>query len=409
MPCGPGYEPSTINSEEIVRGGVSRAFNTIFTQGLYPWMFHPRNETDSFQPSLVNQPTFKSLDIKQTKKDTESTFKPLAGQLDESYELEVDTDGKASIRAASSIGVLRALETFTQLFYTYSNRRAFYTPYAPVSIKDAPMFPHRGVMMDTSRNYYSINAILRTINGCAASKLNILHIHVTDAQSWPLEIPSIPELSAKGAYCSELVYTPENVRLIQEYAITRGVQVIFEIDQPGHTGAIGWSHPELLTAYNYEPYTYMCAEPPCGQLRLNESAVDTFLDTLMDDLLPRLYPYSAYFHNGGDEIVANDSAIDPTVGTNDTEVVGRLLQEYTNKSLARVRKAGMTPMVWQEIPLQYNVTLGDDVVVNSWLGHSAVSNLTSMGYNVIDSNYHYLVRAHQPQMTGRNWVNTNLI
>jgi hexosaminidase len=386
-----GYEPSTISSETIVQGGVSRALSVIFTQGLYPWMFHLRNETDLFEPSLSRQTSLKKLAITQTGKDTSSTFKPLAGQVDESYGLTISTNGEATISAVSSIGILRALETFTQLFYTYSTGNAYYTPYAPVRITDSPVFPHRGVLLDTSRNYYSVSAILRTIDGCAASKLNVLHLHATDSQSWPLVIPSLPELSAKGAYRSDLVYTPADLKQIQEYGVARGVEVIYEIDQPGHISSLGWSYPELLTAYNFEPYTEMCAEPPCGQISLNNSAVDPFLDTLMDDLLPRLYPYSAYFHCGGDEINANDSAIDPAVGTNASDVVAALLQTYTDKSFARVRKAGLTPMVWEEIPLDWNVTLGSDVVVQSWLGPSSVSSLTSMGYKVVDSNFNYLV------------------
>lgn len=383
--------PPEINSKTIVHGGVSRALDTIFNHGLYPWMFHPRNETQSFQPNLSDRSFLKTLEITQTGKDNSSTFKPLAGEVDESYELSIKTDGKAAISAVSSIGVLRALETFTQLFYTYSNRHDYYTPYAPVSIKDAPKYTHRGLMLDTARDYYSVKSILRTIDGCSASKLNVLHWHVTDAQAWPLEIPAIPELSAKGAYHPDAVYTPADVRLVQEYGMARGVQVILEIDQPGHISSLAWSHPELLTAYEYQPYTAMCAEPPCGSLRLNDSAVDHFLDKVMDDLLPRVHPYSAYFHNGGDEIKASNSGIDPSVGTNNTAVVAKLLQTYTDKSTARVRKAGMTPMVWEEVPLDFNVTLGDDVVVQTWLGPDSVSKLTKRGLKVIDANYNYLV------------------
>lgn len=386
------YEPPTISSKTIVQGGVSRALNTIFTQGLYPWKFHPRNETESFQPSLSNRSHLTSLAITQTGKDNTSTFKPLDGQVNESYELTVGTDGKAALSADSSTGVLHALETFTQLFYMHSNRKAFYTPYAPVEIKDAPKLPHRGVMLDVSRNFFTVDTILRTIDGCAASKLNFLQFHATDGQAWPLEIPSLPELSAKGAYRPDLVYTPADLKRIQKYGVARGVQVIVEIDQPGHMSAVGWSYPELLTAYNYEPYTYMCAEPPCGQLRLNDSAVDTFMDTMMDDLLPRVLPYSAYFHSGGDEVLANNSAVDPSVGTNASDVMARLLQTYTDKAFARVRNAGLTPMMWEDLPLQWNVTLGDDAVVTTWLGNSSVAKATSKGYKVVDANNKYLVR-----------------
>ena len=376
---------------------MKSALRTIFNHGLYPWMFHPRNETRSFQPSSSDRSFLTTLEITQTGKDDLSTFKPLAGEVDESYELSIETNGRATIRAVSSIGILRALETFTQLFYTYSNYSDYYTPYAPVRIKDAPKFTHRGLMLDTSRSYYSVKSILRTIDGCAASKLNVLHWHITDAQAWPLEIPALPELSAKGAYNPDMVYTPEDVRMVQEYGIVRGVQVILEVDQPGHISSLAWSHPELLTAYEYQPYTDFCAEPPCGSLRLNDSAVDRLLDKMMDDLLPRLQPYSAYFHNGGDEIKASNSAVDPSVGTNDSAVVGKLLQSFTDKSSARVKKAGMTPIVWEEIPVEWNVTLDADMVVHSWLGSDSVSKITNKGYKVIDANYNYLVNSRKKQ------------
>lgn len=363
--------------------------DAIFNHGLYPWMFHPRNETKSFEPSLDQKSLLTSLEITQNGKD--NSVKPLAGQVDESYELKVNTNGKATISAKSSIGVLRALETFTQLFYTYSKGRGFYTPYAPVDIKDAPQFTHRGIMLDTARVYYSVNSILRTIDGCAISKLNVLHLHITDAQSWPLEIPAMPELSGKGAYGDDLVYTPDDIRKIQEYGIARGVQVILEMDQPGHMSSVAWSHPDLVAGYEHQPYVGFCAEPPCGQLRLNNSDVDKFLDTVMDDLLPRLNPYVDYFHNGGDEIKASIYKFDPSVGTSDMGVIKKLLQKYSDKAAKRVRDAGLTPMVWEEIPVQFDVTLGDDVVVQSWLGGDSVSKIISGGNKVIDSNYNYLV------------------
>lgn len=353
-------------------------------------MFHLRNETN-WEPSLSPLNYLTSLNISQTGTDNSSTFKPLAGQVDESYDLSISESGAVSITAVSSIGVLRALETFTQLFYTYSSNNFYYTPYVPVSIQDQPVYDHRGLMLDTSRNFFSVAAILRTIDGCAASKLNVLHLHSTDAQSWPLEIKALPELSAKGAYRPDYVYTSDDIAQIQLYGAVRGVQVIIEIDQPEHTAAIGWAYPELLTAYNYEPYTYMCAEPPCGSLRLNDSAVDTFLDTLMNEMTSRVSPYTAYFHVGGDEIVANDTAIDPSVGSNETDVLQPLLQAYTDKSLARVHNGSLSPIFWEEIPLDWNVTLSDDAVVQTWVAASSVVSAIELGYKVIDSNYNYLV------------------
>ncbi|KAI1653024.1 glycoside hydrolase family 20 protein [Daldinia decipiens] len=386
------YIPSggpKFSSKEIVKGGVSRTVKNILDDNYVPWKLYPRLALEQTEPSLFQHKTYITwLEIVQTGTDTAKTFKPLAGDVDESYNLTLNANGKARITAVSSTGVLRALESFSQLFFKHS-KGPIYTKLAPVKISDAPQYDHRGVLLDVSRNYLPLDAIYRTIDALSWSKLNRLHIHATDSQSWPLEIPSLPELHQKGAYAHGKTYSPIDVTAIQTYAIQRGVQAIFEIDSPGHFGIAALSHPELITGWGASPWTTYCAEPPCGQLKLNEPKVDPFLDTLMDDLLPRLAPYSAYFHTGGDEVNFNEYNLDPTVGTNDSSVIMPLLQKFIDKHHARVRKAGLVPMVWEEIPANYNVTIGDDVVVQSWLGDEAIKSLTANGHKVITSNYNF--------------------
>ncbi|KAI1213780.1 glycoside hydrolase family 20 protein [Annulohypoxylon truncatum] len=389
IPWARDYVASKFTSEEIVKGGVSRALKNILDKNFVPWKLYPRLQLEKTEPQLWKPKTYIScLDIIQNGTDTSKTFKPLAGDVDESYSLTLGINGKAKISAVSSTGVLRGLETFTQLFFEHS-QGPIYTNLAPVQITDAPEYEHRGLLLDVSRNYLPLEAIYRTIDTLAWNKMNRLHIHATDSQSWPLEIPSLPELHQKGAYARGKTYSPTAVTAIQTYAIQRGIEVIFEIDTPGHFGVVALSHPELVTGWGASPWSSYCAEPPCGQIRLNESKVDPFLDELMDDILPRVAPYSAYFHTGGDEVNFNEYNLDPTVGTNDSAVVVPLLQSFIDKQHARVRKAGLVPMVWEEIPASYNVTVGDDVVIQSWLGDEAIDKLTAQGHKVISSNYNY--------------------
>ncbi|KAL7628784.1 Glucosamine-6-phosphate isomerase (Glucosamine-6-phosphate deaminase) (GNPDA) (GlcN6P deaminase) [Parahypoxylon ruwenzoriense] len=377
------------SSKEIVKGGVSRALKNILDDNFVPWKLYPRLQLEKTEPSLWGPKVFIScLEIVQTEVDTPRTFKPLAGDVDESYSLSVRLDGKAKIEAASSTGVLRALETFSQLFYKHS-LGPIYTKLAPVEITDSPQYDHRGILFDVSRTYFPVESIYRTIDAMSWNKLNRLHIHATDSQSWPLEIPSLPGLHLKGAYGQGLTYSPATVAAIQTYATQRGVEVIFEIDTPGHFGIAALSHPDIITGWGSAPWTTYCAEPPCGQLRLNDSKVDPFLDKLMDDILPRVAPYSAYFHTGGDEVNFNEYNLDPTVATNDSKVIVPLLQRFIDTHHARVRKAGLAPIVWEEIPASYNVTIGDDVVVQSWLGDAAIKSLTAQGHKVISSNYNF--------------------
>lgn len=88
-------------------------------------------------------------------------------------------------------------------------------------------------MLDTSRNYFEVEDILRTIGAMSANKMNVFHWHITDSQSFPLVFGSEPLLSAKGAYSSDLVYSGEDVKRVVEFGFQHGVRVMPEIDMPG--------------------------------------------------------------------------------------------------------------------------------------------------------------------------------
>ncbi len=374
-----------------MEAAIRRAQDRIFTDQFIPWKFHLRN-TD-FEPSSSAPKTYiNSVSVQQNATDPVNVHKPLAGAVDESYTLSISTDGRVSITSVSSIGILYALETFTQLFYQHSGNAGVYTPYAPVTIVDSPKFPHRGLNLDVARNYYSPSDIMRTLDALSWNKFNRLHLHLTDAQSWPVDIPALPELSLKGAYMKGLSYSPEVLADILQYGTDRGVEVIIEFDMPGHTSSIGLSHPELITAFNIQPdWPTYAAEPPSGQLKLNDSAVYAFLDKLWADFLPRVYPYSAYFHTGGDEVNANAYLLDEGVRSNVSSVLQPLLQRFLDYNHAKVRAAGLTPMVWEEQLLQWNLTLGSDVVVQTWQSDEAVAQTVANGHKALAGNYNFWV------------------
>lgn len=382
----------SFSSQAIVDGAISRALRTLFTQNIIPWKLVARNELAEFEPAANSQKTYiASLAITQTRTDNSTTFKPLAGQVDESYSLNVGTDGTANITALSSTGVLHGLQTFIQLFYQHSTGAGMYTNLAPISITDAPKFPHRGLNLDVSRNWYPVTDILRTIDALSWNKFNVLHIHMTDSQSWPMDIPALPLLSQKGAYQTGLSYSPSDIQLIQTYAIQRGINVVIEFDMPGHTTSIGFAYPNLIAAFDAKPWGTYCAEPPCGTLQLNNPDVDTFLETLFSDVLPRVQKYTAYFHTGGDEVNAQAYTLDPTVKSNDTKVIAGYIQKLVDRNHARVRAAGLAPIVWEEMLLNWNLTLGDDVVVQSWLSDDSVAAIVKQGHKALAGNYNFWV------------------
>ncbi|KAI4091166.1 MAG: hypothetical protein LQ344_004279 [Seirophora lacunosa] len=384
----------TAASYALVEAAIQRAHDRLFKDNFVPWKFHARHS--NFEPAAnASRIYIRTVTIQQNATDSAAILKPLAGEVNERYTLSITTAGDVAITAVSSIGILRALETFTQLFYQHSSNAAVYCPRAPVNIIDAPKFSYRGFKMDVARNYYPPSFILHTIDVLAWNKLNLLHLHVTDSQSWPLDIPALPLLTQKGAYRTGLFYTRQQLAEIQEYGMYRGVEVFVEIDMPGHTSVIALAYPDLITGYNIQPdWPTYDVEPPSGSLKLNSSAVYAFLDTLWKDLLPRVEPYSAYFHTGGDEVNANIYKFDETVRSNASAVLRPLLQEFVDFNHGYVRAAGMTPMVWEEMLLKWNLTLGQDVVVQAWLSDDSVAQIVSKGHKAIGGNYNYWVRLH---------------
>lgn len=370
-----------------MQSAFGRARQHLFEDKFVPWKFHPRNSP--FEPVCDNQTLIHHVYVQQNHTESKNASRPLVGDVDESYTLSITEDGTVLITAASSNGVLYALETFTQLFYQHSRcPSGIYTPYAPVTIIDKPKFPHRGLNLDVARNYYPKADILRTIDALAWNKFNRFHLHVTDSQSWPLEIPALPDLAVKGAYRKDLFYSSKDIQEIQQYGIARGIEVILEIDMPGHTASIALSEPDLIAAFNIQPgWVSYANEPPSGQLKLNSSAVYAFLEKLWNDLLPRLSPYSAYFHTGGDEVNLQAYKFDPTVQSNLTSVIQPLLQKLVDFNHDKLRANGLTPIVWEEMLLEWNLTLGSDVIVQTWLSDDSVAQTVAKGHKALVGNY----------------------
>ncbi|KAK3070530.1 Glucosamine-6-phosphate isomerase (Glucosamine-6-phosphate deaminase) (GNPDA) (GlcN6P deaminase) [Teratosphaeriaceae sp. CCFEE 6253] len=388
----PGYGSPAGNttwSSKIVANAIERTYDTLFNKNFVPWMFHPR--MSNYEPALTSNSTYiSSIKLHQNASDPANIMKPLTGGVDVSYTLQVTTSGEVSITAASSIGLTYGLTTFTQLFFKCGGGGGVYTTLAPVSITDAPKFEWRGLNVDSSRTFKPMSDMYATIDAMAYNKMNRLHWHITDSQSWPLVIPSLPDLADKGAYAPDQKYSPADVQALQEYGALVGVEIDMEIDEPGHTSAIAFAYPDLIAAFNVQPnWDSYAAEPPSGTLKLNSTAVYDFLEKLYDDLLPRLKPLTSYFHLGGDEVNVNAYTLDDTVGTNDTAVLQPLMQKFMDRNMKQLTTAGFTPLVWEEMLLVWNLTLPPQTIVQTWQSDQAVADVVSKGYRALVGNYQF--------------------
>ncbi|KAJ4494534.1 glycoside hydrolase superfamily [Lentinula edodes] len=235
-----------------------------------------------------------------------STAQPIATEAvvaldarEEGYSLSVPLDGSAGVVSANTtLGLLRGLSTFEQLWYTYDG--TIYTNYAPLTIvNDSPAYAYRGFMLDTARNFFSVSDIKRTLDAMYLVKINTFHWHITDSQSWPIQVVQFPELAQAGAYSTNQSYTSSDIQDVVTYAGKRGIDVLVEIDTPGHTAIIGASHPEYVACYLSDWITF-AGEPPAGQLRLADAKVANFTAAVLAAVAETLP--STIFSTGGDEL-----------------------------------------------------------------------------------------------------------
>ncbi|KAI0754520.1 N-acetylhexosaminidase [Daedaleopsis nitida] len=338
---------------------------------------------NSLQLSLARGATVRSV--------TEEARLPI-GTRKEEYTLTVPADGSAAtLSANSTLGLLRGLTTFEQLFYETSGQ--LYTVEAPISIADSPAYPWRGFMLDTSRNFFSVSDIKRTLAAMSMVKMSQFHWHVTDSQSFPLVVPGFTELSSQGAYDSSMVYTPSDVKEIVDYAGARGIDVMVEIDTPGHTAIISAAHPEHIACPQASPWTSFANEPPAGQLRLASPATTNFTAEMLA-AVARIFP-STLMSTGGDELNTNCYAQDPETQA-DLKASGRTIEQaldvFTQQTHAAIRAEGKTPAVWEEMVLDHNVTLSNDTVVLVWISSMNAAAVAQKNFRIVHgpSDYFYL-------------------
>nr|AAQ97603.1 N-acetylglucosaminidase [Manduca sexta] len=224
-------------------------------------------------------------------------------EMDESYALRVSPASNervnATIRANSFFGIRHGLETLSQLI-VYDDIRNHLLIVRDVTINDKPVYPYRGILLDTARNYYTIDAIKKTIDAMASAKLNTFHWHITDSQSFPFVMDKRPNLVKYGAYSPSKVYTKKAIREVVEYALERGVRCLPEFDAPAHVGE-GWQESDLTVCFKAEPWAKYCVEPPCGQLNpIKDELYDVLEDIYVE--MAEAFHSTDMFHMGGDEV-----------------------------------------------------------------------------------------------------------
>jgi len=313
--------------------------------------------------------------------------------MDESSELTITSDAIIRINAQTVWGALRAMETVAQLIQLRSHQKSrFYTVAdfsVPLKIVDYPRFPWRGFLIDTTNHYHRPELIKHAIDGMAFAKLNTLHWHIVDTESFPAVIPKYPKLSELGAFRPDAIYTKETIVDIVNYAFERGIRVYLEWDMPGHVKAWGAGYPHLVAHCPEEFDSYGVFNPSVQEVYKVVDDIFAYSDTLQFD---------SYTHLGGDEINTKCWLHDPTVvawmKTKNFTTVDEILNEFMSIVYPMLKdRYKKIPMGWDELIIDYDqnvLKIPKDVVIQVWRSRESFAKIVKAGYKSLLSAGWYL-------------------
>ncbi|TKR79981.1 hypothetical protein L596_014121 [Steinernema carpocapsae] len=357
------------------------------------WMFPFKNSADhSGADEFI-------LEVK-LKTACPRTQKVPPSDMNEHYTLSIKETGHAFLEADEIWGALRGLESFSHLIW-FCNKCHKYR-IRTVEIDDKPRFPVRGYMIDTSRHFLSVNTIKRQIDLMAQNKLNVLHWHIVDSESFPYESRTFPDLHKKGAYSTRHFYSQKQVTNVINHARLRGVRVMAEFDTPGHMGS--WQGQPGILADCFDEHQKKTDLPnlidPTKQENFEflEKFFKEILEVFQDD----------YLHLGGDEVsfwIEECWSRNPVVkafmekkGINGTVELENYYFQNLEGLLHKVLPKNKRILYWQEVFDQNKPP--KDAIVHVWKGNTLAEQMTEMthvtaaGHQAILSSCWYLNYIH---------------
>jgi len=394
-----------ISTNSDVVSNLVNKFTDVFRQYMY---MKSEDYEGGFKNPFSNKPYISTTEIRVTL-EVLSGDGSFTTSTDESYSIEILSTNSETVNikvvGKTFFGLRHGLETLSQMI-SYDPASDTLQIYTEATVVDEPAYPHRGLLVDTSRNFMSKKTLMSIIDAMSYDKLNVLHWHITDTPSFPLYSRRVPQLTLYGAYSPRKVYHPQDIKELVEYAKIRGVRILPEFDAPAHVGN-GWqfgpqeNKGNLALCVNQEPWQDYCVEPPCGQLNPINPHVMGVLGKLYEDFF-ELFE-TDMFHMGGDEVNLNcwNSSAEireyfdgkGLVGTED-----ELLQLWNDfqeqaKQKVYVANGDKLPVILWTSRLTENGDVDkflnkDDYVIQIWSGgdDQVISELINKGFKVIFSN-----------------------
>ena len=313
----------------------------------------------------------------------------------EAYRLSV-TPKRINIAAATPAGFFYALQTLKQLMprnvmagVRDESVKEWRVPC--VFIVDEPRFSWRGLMLDEGRHFYGKEEVKKIIDVMAAYKMNRFHWHLTEDQGWRIEIKKYPKLTEVGAWRDTKVcawgdvkpdgiryggfYTHEDIKEVVAYAKERFVEIVPEVDIPGHSQAAVASYPEFLACdpeNNHEVWKWQGVSGDVINVA-NPLAVQLAKDVI--DELTELFPFG-YIHLGGDECPtykwernAECQALLKEIGsTNYRDLQIHFYKQLKDHVAAKPVETQRKLIFWNEVLHGNTASLGNDITIMAWIG-----------------------------------------
>jgi hexosaminidase len=304
-------------------------------------------------------------------------FEQTAGFSAEGYRVQVKQE-QITLSASTSAGLFYGAVTLWQLLPTGSSRGTI----AAQTIDDSPRFAWRGLLLDSVRHFQSVSFIHSMIDWMAWHKLNVLHWHLTDDQGWRLQIRRYPKLTSVGAWRGDYggFYTQLEVAEIVRFAQRRHVQIIPEIDMPGHATAAVAAYPELGSSP--EALTVSGSWGVHKHLFNVEPQTFEFLDHVLDEVM-QLFP-GRFIHVGGDEAVKDEWIASAQVQSRMRDLgikdPAALQAYFTGKMAQYLQTHGRRLVGWDEI---LTPNMPNSTVVMSWHGVSGAHDAAVAGNDTV--------------------------
>ena len=319
---------------------------------------------------------------------------------EEGYVLKINRQ-RIKLSAASYSGVFYGLQSLAQLIHLNAEEGREKVALPVILIKDHPRFSWRGMHLDVCRHFIPVEDVKKYLDYMALYKFNKFHWHLTEDQGWRIEIKKYPKLTEIGAWRDETMvghysdeprtydntrnggfYTHEDIREIVQYAADRHIEVIPEIEMPGHARAAIASYPwlgvtgeeiDVMKEWGISPYIYKPSEETF-----------TFLKDVLTEVI-ELFP-SEYVHIGGDEAIKDQ--------WKESEEVQQLIRElgledehelqswFVQRIEKFLNKNGKKLIGWDEI---LEGGLAPNATVMSWRGEKGGIAAAKMGHDVVMS------------------------